>query len=202
MPDTEVSPDLQDALGAITRSWQGRAPERGFTMALGKLPSPREPDCLTAVARDGDGRAQAYLHLVPCYGEEPGYSLDQMRRRQDTPNGLTEWMISTTALELGRRGVSRLSLNFAFLSKLFGKETRLTFPQRLEVAFARRLNPFFQIESLRSFNAKFFPRWEPRFIYYEAPLSLPRVALAYLEAEAFLRLPLIGSRRGRRRWPG
>src|SRR5712691_1511530 len=199
MPDTEVSPDLQDALGAITRSWQGRAPERGFTMALGKLPSPREPDCLTAVARDGEGRAQAYLHMVPCYGEQPGYSLDQMRHRQDTPNGLTEWMISTTALELGRRGVSRLSLNFAFLSKLFGKETRLTLPQRLEAAIARRLNPFFQIESLRTFNAKFFPRWEPRYIYYEAPLSLPRVALAYLEAEAFLRLPLIGARRGRKR---
>jgi hypothetical protein len=52
------------------------------------------------------------------------------------------------------------------------------------------------------FNAKFDPAWEPRYIYYEAPLSLPRVALAYLEAEGFLRLSLIGARGRlrRRRW--
>jgi hypothetical protein len=34
----------------------------------------------------------------------------------------------------------------------------------------------------------------PRYIYYEAALSLPRVVLAYLEAEGFLRLPLVGAR--------
>jgi hypothetical protein len=63
----------------------------------------------------------------------------------------------------------------------------------------RRLNPFFQIERLRDFNAKFFPVWVPRFIYYEAALSLPRVSLAYLEAESLVRMPLIGTRGGLRR---
>jgi lysyl-tRNA synthetase class 2 len=191
--DGDVSPDLRDALGAVARSWRGRAPERGFTMALGREPSDLDPDCMTIVARDDAGRAQAYLHLVPCCGPEPGYSLDQMRRRPGTPNGLIEWMVARTAQELGRRGVARFSLNFAFLGGLF-RSTDLSLPQRLEVAFARRLNPFFQIESLHEFNAKFAPNWVPRYIYYEAPLSFPRVALAYLEAEAYLRLPLIGAR--------
>src|SRR5207248_2510308 len=87
LSDTDVGPDLQEALAAVTTSWRGRAPERGFTMTLGRRPSPDDPDCVTVVARDAQGRAQAYLHLVPCYGPKPGYSVDQMRRRPSTPNG-------------------------------------------------------------------------------------------------------------------
>jgi len=192
--DPDVDPDLREALASVASAWRGRAPERGFTMALDEPLQVDDPDCLTVVARDRTGRAQGYLHLVPCYGSEPGMSLDQMRRRPDTPNGLTEWMVARTAQELGRRGLARLSLNFAFLGGLFRERSGLTPMQRVEVAAAQRLNPYFQIESLHHFNAKFFPRWHSRYIYYEAPLSFPRVALAYLEAEAFLRLPLIGMR--------
>ena len=194
LADTEVDPDLQDALDRVAQAWRGRAPERGFTMSLDRLPSPVDPDALTIVARDAGGRAQGYLHLVPCYGDARGYSLDQMRRRPDTPNGLTEWMIAETALELGRRGFDRFSLNFAVRGRLFDGSAALTPLQRVEAAILRRLNPFFQIERLRDFNAKFFPAWVPRYIYYEAALSLPRVTLAYLEAEAFLRIPLVGWR--------
>ena len=104
-------------------------------------------------------------------------------------------MVAATALELGRRGLSRFSLNFAFLGRLFRTAER-SWPQRFELLLLRRLNPFFQIESLHEFNAKFDPAWVPRFIWYEGALSVPRVALAYLEAEALVRLPLIGSRRG------
>lgn len=198
LTDDRVGPDLQDTLNAITSSWRGRAPERGFTMALGRLPSPRDHDALTVVGRDGDGRAQGYLHLVPCYGERPGFSVDAMRRRPESRNGLMEWMVAETALELRDRGIERLSLNFSLLGGLFEKEVKLSLVEHAELALARRLNRFFQIERLRDFNAKFFPEWVPRYIFYEAPLGLPRVALAYLEAEAFLRLPLIGLRRGRR----
>ena len=146
------------------------------------------------------GTAQGYLHLVPCYGTLRGYSLDQMRRHRETPNGLSEWMVARTTQELARRGVVRFSLNFAFLGALFREDTPLTFVQRLEVALARRLNPFFQIESLQWFNAKFSPMWSPRYIYSEPPLSFPRVALAYLESEAFLRLPLLEPAAGSEGW--
>jgi lysyl-tRNA synthetase class 2 len=50
-------------------------------------------------------------------------------------------------------------------------------------------NPIFQIESLYRFNAKFFPRWEPRFLVYDGALGLPRASLAALWAEGQLWKP-------------
>ena len=49
-----------------------------------------------------------------------------------------------------------------------------------------------QIECLYRFNAKFQPQWQPRFLVYPSGADLPRVALAALEAEAFLIWPKLG----------
>ena len=48
---------------------------------------------------------------------------------------------------------------------------------------------WFQIESLYRFNVKFRPIWEPRFISFPSTRDLPRIAIAALEAEAFLVRP-------------
>jgi len=62
--------------------------------------------------------------------------------------------------------------------------------------FASRL---FQIESLYKFNAKFCPLWAPRFFVFSGTRDAPRVAIAALEAEAFLVWPTVEMRRIARR---
>jgi hypothetical protein len=102
-------------------------------------------------------------------------SLSLMRRDPDTPNGLMEFMVVRAIELLRERGIEELSLNFAAFAKWMHSPEKPS-----ERALAKLLalgNPFFQIESLYRFNAKFFPRWEPRYLVYEGRFGLPRAAL-------------------------
>jgi lysyl-tRNA synthetase class 2 len=61
------------------------------------------------------------------------------------------------------------------------------------------MSMWFQIESLYKFNAKFCPVWQPRFFVFPSTKDAPRIALAALQAEAFLVLPKLELRRIARR---
>jgi lysyl-tRNA synthetase, class II len=194
MRETDASPQLVEDLNKIRERWRGKAPERGFTMELGGGVRGENPDFLLAVAFDPDERPLGFLRLVPCFGPDPGWSLDLMQRDPEAPNGMTEFLIANTALALGERGFKRLSMNFAAWGRLFDTGAELSLGQRIAKKVAEVLNPYFQIKSLRDFNAKFDPRWGPRSIMVEDVGSMPTVGLLYASVEGFLNLPLVGRR--------
>ncbi len=164
------------------------APERGFSMAMDSLRGDNDHETLVVLARDETGAIRGVLHFVPCYGR-PAVSLSFMRRDPATPNGLTEFLVVRAIQLLRERGLEELSLNFAAFAKwMHSPEKRL---ERLLGKLIALGNPFFQIESLYRFNAKFFPRWEPRFLVYEGTFGLPRAGIAAMWAEGQLPKPRI-----------
>jgi lysyl-tRNA synthetase class 2 len=176
---------LEEVEAVLERGRQG-APERGFSMAMDSLQGEHDDDTLVVLARDGDGAIRGVLHFVPCYGR-PAVSLSFMRRDPSTPNGLTEFLVVRAIELLRERGLQELSLNFAAFAKwMHSPEKRL---ERVLGKLIALGNPFFQIESLYRFNAKFFPRWEPRYLVYEGALGLPRAGIAALWAEGQLPKP-------------
>ncbi len=182
------------ALEAVAASWRGHAAERGFSMAL-DLPLEQHDDTLLLIARDDRGRIRGFLHFVPSYGRS-AVSLSAMRREPETPNGLTEFMIVRAIESLRRQRVEEVSLNFAVFARLLHSPEGIA--ERLAGRALGRADTFFQIERLYRFNAKFYPRWEPRYLMYEGALSLPRTALATLWVEGHLpkpRLPRVTTRR-------
>jgi lysyl-tRNA synthetase, class II len=195
MRESDASPQLVEELNKIRERWRGKAPERGFTMELGGGVRGQNPDFLLAVAFESESeRPDGFLRLVPCYGPDPGWSLDLMQRDPDAPNGMTEFLIANAALALGERGFTKLSMNFAAWGRLFDAGAELTLSQRALKRVAELLNPYFQIKSLRDFNAKFDPRWVPRAILIEEVSQMPKVGLLYASVEGFVNLPLVGSR--------
>jgi lysyl-tRNA synthetase, class II len=185
--DPGILEQLEDVL---ERGRQG-APERGFSMAMDSLQGQHDHETMVVIARDGEGAIRGVLHFVPCYGR-PAVSLSFMRRDPETPNGLTEFLVVRAIELLRERGIEELSLNFAAFARWMHSPDK-----RHERVLGKLIalgNPFFQIESLYRFNAKFFPRWEPRFLVYEGALGLPRAGIAALWAEGQLPKPSLRTR--------
>jgi lysyl-tRNA synthetase class 2 len=188
-----LEPEVREELDEVARDWLEGAQERGFSMAMDSLRNPHCSKTLVVYARDADGKIGGFLQFVPTFGRA-AVSLSLMRRRNDVPNGTTEFMIVKAIEALRDRGVGEVSLNFAAFARLLREPEGL-----LERATGRAIalgDAWFQIERLYRFNAKFFPRWEPRFLMYERRFGLPRAGIAALWVEGQLPKPaLLGGRR-------
>jgi lysyl-tRNA synthetase class 2 len=182
----------------VTDSWLGGQTERGFSMALGRLGGPGDEECVIVTARE-NGVLRAVLHFVP-WGTD-GLSLDMMRRDRTAQPGLNDFLIVESIKAAPGLGIKRLSLNFAMFRAVLERGERIGAGPILKtwrnlLVFMSR---WFQIESLYKFNAKFSPVWEPRFFVFPGGRDAPRIAVAALEAEAFLVWPRLEVRRYARR---
>jgi lysyl-tRNA synthetase class 2 len=172
-----------DELELVSARWRGGAAERGFAMAMDSLRGAHHAGSVVVAARDREGRIRAFIHLVPSYGRQ-AMSLSFMRRDRETPNGLMEFVVVRAIELLRERGVEEVSLNFAAFARWIARPCGNV--ERVLGRLVSLANPFFQIESLHRFNAKFGPRWEPRYLVFEHRRSLPRVSLAALRIEGQL----------------
>ncbi|QKW28720.1 phosphatidylglycerol lysyltransferase domain-containing protein [Streptomyces similanensis] len=201
--------DLGDAeLERVRRAaedWRGTDTERGFSMALGRIGDPSDGDCLIATAHKRDdepgeyGDLKAIIHFVP-WGPD-GASLELMRRDRSADPGMNELLIVATLQAAPKLGVERISLNFAMFRSALARGEKIGAGPVLRAwrGLLVFLSRWFQIESLYKFNAKFQPRWEPRYIVYRASSDLPRIGFATMQAEGFVDLALPMPRFLRRR---
>lgn len=192
----------QEELERIRRAaadWRGTETERGFSMALGRVGEPGDEDCFIATAHKADeegtqpgpyGDIKAVLHFVP-WGPD-GMSLDLMRRDRAADPGMNELLIVASLTAAPGLGIKKVSLNFAMFRSALARGEKLGAGPVLRgwrglLVFLSR---WFQIESLYKFNAKFRPRWEPRFVVFRTTRDLPRIGFAAMQAEGFVTLGL------------
>ncbi|WP_411077238.1 phosphatidylglycerol lysyltransferase domain-containing protein [Streptomyces sp. cmx-10-25] len=194
--------DLDDAeLARVRRAaadWRGTDTERGFSMALGRIGAPGDGDAVIATAhKRGDddqdspyGDLKAIIHFVP-WGPD-GMSLELMRRDRTADPGMNELLIVAALQASPGLGIARVSLNFAMFRAALARGEKIGAGPvlRLWRGLLVFLSRWFQIESLYKFNAKFRPRWEPRFVVYRTSRDLPRIGFAALQAEGFVNLAL------------
>ncbi|MFH9069770.1 phosphatidylglycerol lysyltransferase domain-containing protein [Streptomyces alboflavus] len=172
--------------------WRGTDTERGFSMALGRIGDPNDGDCLIATAHKADekpgpyGDLKAVIHFVP-WGKD-GVSLELMRRDRSADPGMNELLIVAALQAAPKLGIERISLNFAMFRAALARGEKLGAGPVLRAwrGLLVFLSRWFQIESLYKFNAKFRPRWEPRFVVYRSSRDLPRIGFAAMQAEGFV----------------
>jgi lysyl-tRNA synthetase class 2 len=104
-------------LAELAERWRGDEPERGFSMALGRLGDETDGRCVMVTAHDPAGRVRGLLSFVP-WGVR-GVSLDLMRRDRTAENGVTEFMVASLVAACPDLGIRRISLNFAMFRGVF-----------------------------------------------------------------------------------
>ncbi|MFF5718713.1 phosphatidylglycerol lysyltransferase domain-containing protein [Streptomyces buecherae] len=207
----DLGPGELERVQRAAADWRGTDTERGFSMALGRIGDPADGDAVIATAhrRDADAEAagadagpygdlKAVLHFVP-WGRD-GMSLELMRRDRSADPGMNELLIVASLQAAPELGVQRVSLNFAMFRSALARGEKLGAGPVLRgwCGLLLFLSRWFQIESLYKFNAKFQPRWEPRFVVFRNTRDLPRIGLAAMQAEGFVSLSLPRPGRWRR----
>ncbi len=182
----EVTPAQRAEIEEVSLEWRGRAQERGFSMAMDTLFAC--PGSVVALAEGPSGRIGGFIHLVPSPASG-GYSLSTMRRRDDVPNGLMEFLIAGVLGWAKEHDVPEVSLNFAIFGRILRADDESPRHRRAMRFALIKLDRFFQVERLHSFNRKFFPEWRPRYFCFERYSDLPLLAVAYGHVEGFVVLP-------------
>ncbi len=149
--------------------------ERGFSMTLKRLPNDLDSDCIFAVAMK-KSYAIGFLCFVPIY-KSYTLSLDQARRRCDSPNGTNEFLIIKSAEYFKTNGIKKLSLNFAIFSNILKDKSNML------INLSSMMEKFYKSHRLRAFNEKFSPSWETRYAAFASLKHMPLYILAILRAE-------------------
>lgn len=185
----DLDEDIRQDMREHAVQWRDSDIETGFSMALDRHLDPSDGDTMVVICRDGDGEMCGLLGFVP-WGPE-GLSLDLMRRRRDSENGVMELMVTELVDVCRKIGVRRISLNFAIFRSVFARGERVGAGPvlRLWLRVLLIVSRFWQIESLYRANAKYRPEWVPRFICFARPGDVPRILIAVGRVEQYLALP-------------
>ncbi|WP_327325271.1 phosphatidylglycerol lysyltransferase domain-containing protein [Streptomyces sp. NBC_01210] len=191
----DLSDEELEAIRLAAAAWRGTDTERGFSMALGRIGDPADGDAVIATAHKEDpdspyGDLKAIIHFVP-WGTD-GMSLELMRRDRSADPGMNELLIVAALQASPGLKIERVSLNFAMFRSALARGEKIGAGPVLRMwrGLLVFLSRWFQIESLYKFNAKFQPRWEPRFVVFRNTRDLPRIGFAAMQAEGFVNVAL------------
>ncbi|WEO79094.1 DUF2156 domain-containing protein [Cryobacterium sp. SO2] len=175
-------------IAEISEQWvqEKGLPELGFT--LGGLDELRDPEVRLMLAIDAHERILAVTSWLPSYrdGAVIGWTLDFMRRRSGTMNGVMEFLISETAALLkADPTVEFLSLSAAPLARaetLPATREGGSVAERMLDFIGRSLEPVYGFRSLFVFKRKFQPEFHALFLAYPDPVALPAIGVALARA--------------------
>mgnify|MGYP001243180255 CR=1 FL=1 len=163
---------LEAELKAVSDAWLGlhNGQEKAFSM--GRFDIGYLDLAPLAVVRQ-DGRIAAFANLLVAPGEA---AVDLMRHRPDAPHGVMDYLFLRCIQWAQGQGVGRFDLGMAPLAGLEDRRLAPVFARVGALVFEEG-GALYGFQGLRSYKAKFGPRWAPRFIAAPASTPLPLALL-------------------------
>ena len=197
----EAPNDIREQIEEISEQWaQLKAlPEMKFT--LGGVEELHDPRVRILYAIDAEGTVLGVTSWLPTWrdGRIIGWTLDFMRHRTDSPNGIMEFLIARMAERLRDEGLEHpecavefMSLSAAPLAGMNPQrdnadetghmDTGTVMLQHALQIVADWMEPAYGFHSLFNFKRKFQPTEEPVYICYPDPAVLAQIGLAVVRA--------------------
>lgn len=178
--------DIQSQIIDISDQWANlkSLPEMKFT--LGGVDELRDHRVMLLYAIDAHNVVQGVTSWLPTWrnGQIVGWTLDFMRHRIDSPNGIMEFLIARMAERLQDEGIAEfMSLSAAPLagSPVEDGADSAALHHALQIV-ADIMEPSYGFNSLFQFKKRFQPAEEPVYICYPDVSRLLPMGLAVLEA--------------------
>ena len=168
---------------AISEEWiaDRRLPELGFT--LGGLEELRDRDVKLMLAVGPGDHIEAVTSWLPTWRDDAivGWTLEFMRRRPQSMNGVMEFLIASVVGGAQQRGLDFVSLSVAPLTRS-SPDVDANRVERILEALGRILEPVYGFTSLAAFKDKFQPTLVPLVLAYSDAVSLPPISIALARA--------------------
>ncbi|MFD3155912.1 bifunctional lysylphosphatidylglycerol flippase/synthetase MprF [Haloimpatiens sp. FM7330] len=124
-----------------------------------------------AVIRDEDKRIVAFASTMPAYDDKKYVSIDLMRFKNNSPNGVMDLLFLHMILWAQEQGYKYFSLGMAPLSNV-GVSSRSHIGEKVAKFVFNYGNHWYNFKGLRNFKGKFKPDWEPKYLAYQKAASL------------------------------
>ncbi len=180
----DLTPRIARQIEAISEEWvtEKKLPELGFT--LGTFDEMDDPEVRLMLALDTEDQVLAVTSWLPTWRDDVviGWTLDVMRRRGDSMNGVMEFLIASVVARSATESDEFVSLSAAPLAVGSRPTDGLAPTGRLLVTLGRVLESSYGFRSLLAFKTKFQPEMSTLLMAYPDPLHLPVVGTALARA--------------------
>jgi phosphatidylglycerol lysyltransferase len=134
------------------------------------------------VAHAPDGSPTAFANLVPEY-QKNELTIDLMRHFPGGEHGAMEFLFVKMLQWAKEQGYETFSLGLSAIVGVGEKPSDPHVEQALHT-IAEYVSRFYHFKGLHNFKEKFHPRWEPRYLIYPGPGSLPLVLATLLRVHS------------------
>ncbi len=160
------TPEILRSTATVSRNWLGGSgrKERGF--ALGSYDRNYMKNCRLHLLYDASGQLIAFANEIRSYNPEQS-TIDLMRHKLKTETGAMDYLFLSMIEYTYLKGIAEFSLGIAPLAGLKDEG-----PKPVEQRFLSYVGTLgfggFAFEGLRRYKSKFEPRWEDRYMAYDA----------------------------------
>jgi phosphatidylglycerol lysyltransferase len=182
MHEPPLSDLLIHQLQIISDEWltSVHSTEKRFSLGWFEREYIRNSQVMTIMA--ADGTITAFANINPEY-QHNEVTVDLMRRCQYAEPGTMEYLFVSLFQWAKKNGYDTFNLGLSALAGV-GKGAKDPIVEKALYYIYEHLNQFYNFKGLHAFKTKFQPVWEPRYLVYPGPASLPSVLTALVRADS------------------